>query len=736
MACPSTTYRLSRLSLLLGIVGLITAAGCGAGDDDDTTADDDDSSPPVEFVLPATVSVRVQIEDVPVEGAIVLQGGTTEWHSTDAEGRASLELNEIPGGEVWVVAALEGHRSVGEELHALPEGEIVLELTSVQTDNADFPYGSAGTIDRGTTEYCSHCHISIVEEFSHSAHSEAARDHQVHDLYAGTAAAWASEEACSEAGGRWLPGTLPGGAGTGDRCYLGVGLLPDAGTSCGAEGQPSCDDPALDPADAPGISGSCADCHAPATPGPLGGGHSLLDAEGVAYEEGVTCDFCHKVASIDAEAPPGIGGRTVLGRPLEEANLGPVDFLPVMYGPYLDVLNPFMGGSYSPIFASGELCSGCHEYEQAPLWDHADTALDPARWPGGTLPVHSTWSEWSGSLHAPDTPCQTCHMPPTDYLNSADLELLDLDPGIAAGFVREPGQVRDHGFYGPLAERPGLPRLLDTAASLSGSALALGDELQVEATVTNFQAGHGLPTGEPLRSMLLIVDARCESLPLVQTAGPALSAVAGAHAVGVIGTDVQLGNVSLFWEGLEAVPQGVPLRLTAFRPTGAFLDYEGVGRFSTLEGGFPAEGKGLPDWAPLGSLEVTLDSSGVVSPGALLEIEAGDVVVLSELYTVPTEGGSAALLSGQAGIDFARVLADAQGAWPVPHHRAVDVLRDNRLLPYVSDTRSYSFAVPEGCTDPAATVYLVYRSYPPRLARERGWASTDHLMGTLEVLVQ
>jgi hypothetical protein len=662
---------------------------------------------------------------------MVLQGGTDDHVLTDEDGRAQIEVIEIPGDEIWVIAAMEGHRSVGEQLQEDPKGEVVLEIVPVEVDNPDFSYAWAGTEDRGSTAYCSHCHISLVDQFKDSAHREAARDPQVHDLFAGVAAAWDSSESCGEAGGRWLQGTLPGGAGPGQRCYLGVGLLPDSGLACGAEGQPACDDPELDPSAAGDTAGACADCHAPATPGPIGGGHSLLAVEGSAYDEGVTCDFCHKVMDIDPSQPPGLGGRTVLGRPYEPSTIGAAEFKPVMYGPYADVLNPFMGGSFSSIFASGELCSGCHQYDQPPLWDSPDTALDPLRWPEGTLPIHSTWSEWSGSLHSPATPCQSCHMPPTGALNSANIESLGLEPGIAAGFHRGPTSVRDHSFYGPLADRPGLGVLLDSAASLTGSASIESSELVVEASVTNFGAGHGLPTGEPLRSMLLVVDARCADVPLIQVSGPSLSQIAGALASGEVGQDIQVGNASLQWTAVESLAMDTPFRLTAFRPTGSFLDYDGVGPFSSAEGSFAVSEKGLPEFTPLGTWTATQTSPGYLTPDGLLDLEPGDILILGELFVAPSDGAASNLLAGQAGIDFARVLSDAGGAWPVPHHRAVDILRDNRLLPYIGDSRSYRFDLPSGCDSPTVQLTLLYRRYPPGLARQRGWPSIDHLMAEI-----
>ena len=65
-------------------------------------------------------------------------------------------------------------------------------------------------------------------------------------------------------------------------------------------------------------AGDCADCHAPAIDGEVGG-RDLLEAGGLegknsaegdrAYEYGVHCDLCHKVDQIHLDAKPGVGGR-------------------------------------------------------------------------------------------------------------------------------------------------------------------------------------------------------------------------------------------------------------------------------------------------------------------------------------------------------------------------------------------------------------------------------------------
>ena len=130
---------------------------------------------------------------------------------------------------------------------------------------------------------------------------------------------------------------------------------------------------------------------------------------------------------------------------------------------------------------------------------------------------------------------------------------------------------------------------------------------------------------------------------------------------------------------------------------------------------------------------MTQTAPGILSTAEPLPGLEGDLLLLAEPLDAPVEGGEAGMLAGQPGMDFGRVLADAQGRWPVPHHRAVDVLRDNRLLPYGSDARTWRFTLPEGCGSPSASATLLYRAYPPALARERSWPSLDHVMGSLDL---
>ena len=83
-------------------------------------------------------------------------------------------------------------------------------------------------------------------------------------------------------------------------------------------------------------------------------------------------------------------------------------------------------------------------------------------------------------------------------------------------------------------------------------------------------------------------------------------------------------------------------------------------------------------------------------------------------------------MAGAPGFGFARVLADADGARMVPHHRATDVVSDNRVLPQQEWTSTHVFAAT--CPTPVVSAALIHRPYPVALARERGWDNPQQIM--------
>ena len=318
--------------------------------------------------------------------------------------------------------------------------------------------------------------------------------------------------------------------------------------------------------------GGCADCHAPGHRwGPWG--RSVLEAQGIAYEAGVHCDVCHKVERVDMEAPAGVGARLQIQRPLEEAGVI-APWQPLTFGPYVDVVNPRMGASPREHFREPEFCAGCHEHQQEALIP--GQTVDTERWPGGTFPVHSTYSEWLAGPFAGVAPCISCHMPPDDAGNGADIPE-PAKAGVAFGWMRRAGEVRRHVWGGPRQPESGL---LELAAAVMIDRSVESGTLTASVTVKNVGAGHAIPTGEPLRNLVLLVEARCGDETLVPVGGDVVPLFAGA---------LEVRDASESWEGWPGAQVGQVVRV--LERTGGYHDYPGVGIFG--DGSLSPAEKGL-----------------------------------------------------------------------------------------------------------------------------------------------
>ncbi len=681
-------------------------------------------------VLPDAFEVSGIVTDgaVPLAGASVLQGGGEVQATTGADGRFTITMRGDQPGIPTVVAGKVGHRSAGQEIYSLPDEPVELVVyAALPPDNEAYVYGEPGTGDVAhddSTDFCGHCHTTFAATFQTSAHARATKDPWVQDLYAGVAAARGDASACDEVGGERRLGAVPGAPGNDTlRCYVGDGVLPDL-NDCGAPGDPACDDPAA--GDPPTSFGACADCHGAGMDG-VAGGRDLLEAEGVGFDDGNHCDACHHVAAIDLDAPPGTAGRLVLQRPGERISQGPpVRLRQVMYGPFLDVPNPFMGGSPQPQITEAVFCAGCHEQTQAALVPGDE--LDAGRWPDG-LPTHSTFSEWSESEYAAaGIPCQGCHMPPiAGMFNSVDVAGLD-GGSVSDGFARPAERNRSHAFVGALE---GSPRMIDQAMFLTLEGVVSGNELTVDATIQNAGAGHAVPTGEPLRSLLLAIAVDACGEPAMATAGGSLGLGAGSFATASVGGDVSPGETTtLAWPGAAAVAT-VGQRLRVVRPSGAFLDYPGIGSFV----GLAAEDKGKPILVPVGEAAIVAVDGDTLALDRALSLVAGDSVVLGDALGDDPEGAAASALAGLPGRDFQRVLRDGAGRTLVPHHRANDIVSDDRIPPSGEVTSSHAFAVPSGCDEVTIRATLLYRRAPFALARERGWELREHVAATTQIVV-
>jgi hypothetical protein len=381
-------------------------------------------------------------------------------------------------------------------------------------------------------------------------------------------------------------------------------------------------------------------------------------------------------------------------------------WLPLTFAPYDDVSHIQMGAVPRAFFTGATICAGCHELSEPPRLPGA--TLDSSRWPDGELPMHSTYSEWLAGPLGNVTPCQACHMPPdSTALNAADLTGPDA-AGIGAGYVRQPGDVRRHVWGGPRTEASGL---LDSAGALFIEKQEVSGELEVAVTLRNAGCGHQLPTGEPMRSVLLLVEASCAGATLAPSGGDVVPAFGESYA-----RQDDSGDWNL-WPNAQV---GQVVRVVS-RP-GGHHDYEGYGPFG--DGSFDAAAKGMPVELYVGESTITSVNAGVVTFDSPLP--AGDIAYLGDAG--PDEIGASPRLAGAPGFGFARVLADPDGNLMVPHYRAVDVVSDNRLAPQAEWTSVHRFDLGGGCAEPQVRARLVYRPLPGALQDERGWERDDLLM--------
>lgn len=629
--------------------------------------------------IPGSALVRVTLDGEPAADVRVVQGGTTTEVFTDARGLARVPLDLTVVGDIMVIASHPRARQRGEWLYDDFEEPVELPLRRYGSDNPDYRFQDPGEPRRrNTTAQCGHCHLTINDAWFGSAHQTSASNPVVHDLYAGTAA-YADAAACAANGGVWRIGRLPGRDEMGGRCYLGDGLLPSHNPDC-ADG----------PCPAPVETGGCADCHAPAINGRLGG-RDLLEARAIAYDYGVSCDVCHRVESVLDEGPPGVAGRLRLHRP---SNAGPITLgagglLPLTFGPSHDSPNPRMGSVQRDHYRNGRICSGCHQH------DVQIDGLDRARWPDGRLPIQSTWQEWRDGPLA-DAPCQSCHMPPeAGAANGADLQEFPAAlVGIQAGWYRPPGSVRRHRWLGPQVEADRPDGMVQRAAAVFVRPRRDGERLSAEVEVRNLGAGHALPTGEPMRQILLTVSARCDDAPLPAIDGDVVPAWAGAVARQEANGD---------WSRWPDAQPGDVIRVV--RITDDWHDYPGFGPFG--DGTFAAAEKGLPVERYVGAATVVSHEDGrVITEPALPD---GDRAYLIR------DGAPA----GAPGFGFARITVDGDGR-VVPHFLARDVRSDNRLLPGARWTSTHVFAAGD-CPAPTVTAELTYHAWSWDLGRQRGW---------------
>jgi hypothetical protein len=198
----------------------------------------------------------------------------------------------------------------------------------------------------------------------------------------------------------------------------------------------------------------CIKCHAPAA---LIAGDR--EAQQPVSQEGVTCDFCHSIVSVDLKKR---NGRFQVS--LDGAKRGPL----------ADAESPVHGVVKSQLHESSELCAGCHEYST----------------PEG-LAVMSTYSEWRSSPQAAEgKTCQSCHMPVT------------AGNTVRSEFGIERDSINLHNISG--AHSSEQVRKAATAKIMRVEREAPTRAI-IDVEVANVGSGHFIPTGMPTRKLVLEV---------------------------------------------------------------------------------------------------------------------------------------------------------------------------------------------------------------------------------------
>lgn len=201
------------------------------------------------------------------------------------------------------------------------------------------------------------------------------------------------------------------------------------------------------------IRGYCLSCHSPTT---RYTGDIYLKNR--ISREGINCDFCHSIYAVDLENP----------KDPFKVNPGSTQ-----YGPYQNASSPAHIATYSELHTRSEFCAGCHQLKNN----------------FGVL-VLGTYSEWKeGPYPEQKVYCQNCHMPKVPGMPIVDAKVKKSELNMTA-----------HEFLGGHSEIN-----LQHAATLRTQFEVKKSKALVAVFVTNAESGHKLPTGTPVRKVILSV---------------------------------------------------------------------------------------------------------------------------------------------------------------------------------------------------------------------------------------
>lgn len=429
---------------------------------------------------PTVITGVVFGDNGPLSGALVRVRATSIYTRTDEQGWFSLSVSQT-NAPLYLTAWAPGYYITGTEDPVSNTDDIVeLFLHRYPTeDNPDYEFISP-TLDMDNPSACGHCHRDLsgmnpfmpVDEWLQDAHSQSAINPRFLSLYNGT--------------------SITGEQGTLTEYHydpqIGIAVPVSTTSPTGAGFR----------LDFPDESGNCATCHVPIAALDAPYSTDPNQVQGV-EKEGVSCDFCHKIQDVRLQADdrvyPGLPG--ILSIEL----LRPSDHEQIFIGPFDDVVGEDI---YSALQNQSQICATCHS---ASFWD---------------VPIYDSYGEWLASPYSNPVrgqTCQDCHMPRMGVTAFAQL------PPDDSSYVpeRNPDTVFSHLMPGASDLQ-----LLQNTAELTVTTQRDGDTLDVTVEVTNTDAGHHIPTDNPLRNMILLVtvtDAQGQSLDLLS--GPTIPAWGG-----------------------------------------------------------------------------------------------------------------------------------------------------------------------------------------------------------------
>jgi hypothetical protein len=359
----------------------------------------------------------------PISGATVRVRATDNATTTAPNGWFSLGgLTE--GQEVELTAWADGYYVTSAYITPTVSG-ITLTLRPYHTTDNSFYAWLDPTPNPSVTLQCGNCHAPILPQWQANAHGGAVSNSRFFSLYNGTD----------------ITGTM----------IVSPGFRLDF----------------------PGVSGNCANCHAPgaAANAPFTTDMNAIRGDTIA---GVQCDFCHKIGGVYLDPATGAPYSNAPGV-LSLRLLRPPPSEQIFFGPYDDVKDP---DTFLPVIAQSAYCAPCHSFS---FW--------------GT-PIYQSYNEWLASPYATaGITCQKCHMPP-----NGDHYFVPPEQG---GLWHPAEKIPSHMDLG----------LKDTAfmtgtIAMTATAQPAGNMVIVTVTLTNVGAGHDVPTDHPGRHLILTVVAR------------------------------------------------------------------------------------------------------------------------------------------------------------------------------------------------------------------------------------